>query len=275
MGGRPLSILRAVRGRIYQDFLMQSRLEEYRELLGSLRDTGYTFITMRELAAFATAGGAEGPRTCVIRNDVDSDPTTAKAMFEIDQAIGGRSTYYFRLSTMDQSLMRTMAECGSEVGYHYEEIATYAKRHGLRTRSDVEANLPRIRQEFARNMEGYRGLVGDYPKTLASHGDFANRRLGVTNTLIIDDEQRSRFGIVAEAYDAWLMARVDCRISDASYPRWWHPESPEAALRSDPKSLYILVHPRQWHPGRTENVRLTVGRIFEGCVYALRSRGRG
>lgn len=254
---------------------MPSRLAEYRGLLESLRGAGYTFVTMRELAASAAAGKTEGRRICVIRNDVDSDAKTANAMFEIDHAIGARSTYYFRLSTMDQSLMRCMADSGSEVGYHYEEIASYAKRHGLRTRSDVEAHLPSIRQEFARNMDDYRALLGVYPATLASHGDFVNRKLGVTNTLIVDDELRSRFGIVAEAYDPWLIAPVDCRLSDASYPRWWHPESPESALKSDPNCVYILVHPRQWHPGRVENVRLTVGRLIEGGVYAMRSRGRG
>lgn len=269
-----MNIRSAVWPRIYQDLLMRSRLDEYDALLGRLQALGYTFITMRDLASLSRSPTDTWTsiRLCVIRNDVDSDVRTARKMLARERLRGIVATYYFRLSTFDHDFMLEVAQSGSEAGYHYEEVATYAKSYGLGNADVVRENLSEVRKEFKRNLERFRSMTGYYPATVASHGDFVNRKLGMTNSEILDYPTRFRFGIEAEAYDERLLAPVDARVSDCSAPRWWNPESPDIALQGRPRCLYLLVHPRQWEANRTENVKLTLSRITEGARYASRTR---
>src|SRR5438105_4034276 len=130
-------MVRRIYWRFYQNFLMPSRIPEYRALLSEANAKGYESVTISSLAACAS-GRAVLPRLAlVLRNDVDSDVSTARAMFQVERALGIRATYYFRLSTLDAQLMRELQDYGNEVGYHYEEVATAAKRYGYRSSADV------------------------------------------------------------------------------------------------------------------------------------------
>jgi hypothetical protein len=68
----------------------------------------------------------------VHRHDIDSDLRTARKMFALEVKHGVQASYYFRLSTLDYGFMRDIEAAGGEASYHYEEVATYAKRHRLR-----------------------------------------------------------------------------------------------------------------------------------------------
>jgi hypothetical protein len=253
--------------RLYQNFLMRDRIPEYRALLAEARDRGYQSLTISDLADCASKRARLPPLSLVLRNDVDSDCATARRMFEVDKAFGIRATYYFRLSTLDAELMRDIQLYGAEVGYHFEEVATAAKRHGFRDAADVTAHLSSIRESFRKNIQQYRDVAGKLPKTVASHGDFANRAIRTTNCCIIDQEIRDEFGIVGEAYDDWLNGPVTMRVADREAPTWWSPMPLAAALTQNPKCLYALVHPRQWRANAWENIKLDVIRIGEGARF--------
>lgn len=83
------------------------------------------------------------------RHDIDTDVGGARAFFEIEKALGIRASYYFRLSTIDRDLMREINSYGSEVGYHYEELATHAKRYGLNTPAVARAHMDAITAELS------------------------------------------------------------------------------------------------------------------------------
>lgn len=259
-------MLETIRYRVYQDFLMPSRLGEYARLLTQLQEQGYTFLTVAGLAA-AVKSGTLPALACVIRMDVDTDLWTARHMFEVEEALGVRATYYLRLRPFDANLARRIAAHGTEVGFHYEELATVAKRRGLRNKADVDAFLPKIREEFAANINWFAEQVGFWPKTIASHGHFINRKLGIPNHYAIDRTLRERFGIMAEAYDDWLNAPVQARFSDVEPPAWWSPGDPDEAIRRRVPCIYILVHPRQWRANRFENARLEIERVMEELAY--------
>jgi hypothetical protein len=267
-------MLRKAGFRIYQNFLMPSRLGEYERLLKSLMKEGYNFLTVADLADCAK-GKALPPLACILRVDVDSDIRTARQMFAIERVLAVRTTYYFRVSTFDAELMRRMTAYGSEVGYHYEELATVAKRLGLRDKADLDANISQIRKEFATNIEMFAEYAGHLPTTISSHGDFINRRLGVSNYEAIDAALRERFGIVAEAYDEWLNATVQARFSDWDPPNWWRPCAPVQAISRRVPCLYLLLHPRQWQASVLENLRLDTERLSEDLLYRARSMARG
>lgn len=253
---------------------MPSRLPELRQLVTILREAGHQFLTVEEISERLLAGKLLPERTAVIRCDVDSDVRTAVDMANIVSDVGGRGTWYWRLSTLDKHAMAQVSS-HHEIGYHFEELATVAKRTGAKNSKDILALLPQIRDQFARNLEErYLPAAGNLPKTVASHGDFANRFLNQTNSIIVDQEIRKRFGIIAEAYDNWLNRPVTRRFSDAAAPLWWKPGSPLVSPPAGSDIFYVLIHPRQYAARWVENTMLDIDRLFEGILYAIRRKYR-
>jgi hypothetical protein len=242
---------------------MGSRLTEYRSLLSHIKQLGYEFRTMAEFAEAAGRGGAPGRQTCLLRNDVDSDPGGAARMFACDREAGVRATYYFRLATIDPPLMQEIVRHGGEVGYHYEEIATVAKRLGLRSKKQIDAGLDLMRREFRDNFFRFRARSGVMPRTVASHGDFANRRIGVPNHYLLTRTLMDDLGIVADAYDPRIHAELEARYADCPPPEWWRPQNPLLGLSQAPRTVSILVHPRQWTCAPALNLRLAAERLWE------------
>jgi hypothetical protein len=163
--------------------------------------------------------------------------------------------------------MHEIEEYGSEASYHYEELATFAKRHRLKHAADVLHRLPEIKDEFKRNFLAIERQLGSKITTVASHGDFANRRLKLQNTLILGDpELRAHCGIACEAYDAALMGNTDIYISDRPPPQYYYPTSPRDALGHHSR-IYLLTHPRQFETNWTENTKENLARLYQSLVW--------
>jgi hypothetical protein len=256
---------------VWQSMLMGSRIHLYRALLGFLAETGYCFRTMSEFAVGADRRDPDSSPVCLLRNDVDSDPAGAALMFASDRAAGARATYFFRLSTLDTALAREIAASGGEVGYHFEEIATVAKRLGLRSRQQVDAHMDLVRQEFRENIRRFATIMGIIPRVVAAHGDFVNRHIGVPNDYLLDPELMNELGIVVDAYDPRVHANLRARFSDWPAPQWWNPADPIVSLQDRPATISILVHPRQWTCNPLLNLRLDALRLGEEVGWRWRS----
>jgi hypothetical protein len=259
--------------RVYADFLMPSRLEEYRLLLETAQRAGYRISSVGGAWRLLRAGGLDGSvRVLVLRHDVDTDPRTAAAMWEIGRHLGVESSFFFRLSTLTPALMAAITAAGSEASYHYEEVATVAKRRRLRTASEAIAALPEARDLFATNIQRLRAETGLPMRVVASHGDFVNRRLGIPNWRILEEpEFRLELGIELETYDQAFLSHLPSRHIDAPPPRGWEPSDPAAALAVGLPVVSVLVHPRQWRTDPVANARDDVARMVEGLRYQLPS----
>ena len=269
-----MSALRTAASHLYQNLLMPDRQPEYGDLLRSIAAEGYVFSTVEAFASKVLAGAVPHEPTCVLRIDIDSHPAGAARMFDMAAAEGVHGTYYFRLSTLDRSLAQGIRAQGSEVGYHFEELATRAKRQGLRSAEEIEPWVPAMRDDFRRNLALFRDAVGAFPRTIASHGDFFNRRSGIDNSRIIDRPLMDEFGILAESGEQWLTRAVTIRISDQPAPRWWYPHPPIEALARSPRILSILMHPRQWVRAPLHNTALDLQRGVEEGLYFCRRLAR-
>jgi hypothetical protein len=271
-----LTMARTVWSRVYVDFLMPSRLPAYRSMLEAALTAGYAIESIEQFWG-RIVGGTLDPdsRYLILRHDVDTDPGTAAEMWRIERSLGVRGSFYFRLSTIDLRLIEAISADGGEVGYHYEELATIAKRRRLRSRDEVVDHVPEAQELFARHLTRLRDITGLPMRIVASHGDFINRRLHVDNLEILADAAfRRKVGVDLETYDDAFMKHVTARHADAFHPVYWKPGDPLVAIDRREPVIYVLVHPREWRTAWRVNARDDLRRVAEGARYAVPSRRR-
>lgn len=261
--------MKTLLNRLYADYLMPTRLGEYESLLQRARDMGYAQLPVRRFFRELGVAGTDPGKVLVHRHDIDSDLRTARKMFALETRHGVTATYYFRLSTLDFGFMREIEAAGGEASYHYEEVADYAKRHRIRSAQEIRRRFPEIREQFVRNFNSITERLGMRMVTVASHGDFANRRLQVINhELLRDAELRQRCGIECESYDTELLRHFDIYISDREYPHFYHPMPPFQALGRYER-ICFLTHPLQWETNWIETTRCNLRRLAEEIAWRV------
>lgn len=97
-------------------------------------------------------------RFFIMRHDVDGNVGNAIEMAKIDASYGIRATYYFRMKPrlFQPQVIRTIAEFGHEVGYHYEVL------------SDTRGDFAAARELFKSNLLKLRNIAP--VKTVCMHG---------------------------------------------------------------------------------------------------------
>lgn len=253
--------------RLHQSYFMQHRMAEYRTLLKQILEHNYRFLTACQYATLIRDNNPPNVPVCILRVDVDTDPCGAGRMFEVEQELGVRSTYYFRLSTIDRALIARVALHGSEAGYHFEELSTLAHHRGLRRGFDIALIRDELRRGFRNNVERFCELTGVTPRTVAAHGDFLNRRLGVMNNAFVDRQLLDEVGIIAEISQIGLWQRGTARVADRPAPVWWQPCPPQIMLKKSPPVLWLVLHPRQWIGNWRANLRADLSRAFAEAEY--------
>jgi hypothetical protein len=257
--------------RIRRDYLFAPRHEEYRQILTVAAERQYQ--TMSLLEFYSRRAELAGQKVLALRHDVDTyNRKGVRLFFDLEREFGVSATYYFRLKTFGMAGMVTeILEYGSEVGYHFEEPATLAKRSRITSCRELQddANRRRIDQMMTRNIQSINTKLGIQIQSLCSHNDFYNRRLGVENHAFLSDQVRQRFSILFEAYDPSFKGSFDECISDVTDNAWlWHGDrSPVQSMLEGVPRLYVLTHPRQWHPAPIANTRENAKRLFQELYY--------
>lgn len=248
--------------RIYSDYLMPSRFEEYEKILLASKRNGYVHLSVRDFCEQLEHDDIP-KKVFVHRHDIDTDVKTARKIFEIEKKHGIHASYYFRLSTLDFKLMREIEDFGSEASYHFEEIATYAKCNHIKDPNIVRKSMISIREDFFKNLKMIEKNLEKKITTVASHGDFANRKLKIVNFELLNDDFRKQCGLKCECYDEILMKNFDARISDKPYPVYYSPCSVFDEIANGKKHIYFLSHPRQWNTSFYDNTKENFTRLIE------------
>lgn len=253
--------------RIYSDFLLPSRISEYKRILQLALDNGYTHLTLSE-QIHHIKNNTLPAKVFIHRHDIDTDITTAKRFFIEEQKLGVKTSYYFRLSTIDIQLMQEIHASGSEVGYHYEEIAQYCKDNNIHGWDQVLEHMPVIRAKFVENFNALQNKLGFKIKSIASHGDFVNRILKHQNNELLTPEIRKQLGVELEGYDNILVDSYNYIQSDKPYPQFYRESTtPEQAILKGIPVIYLLTHPRHWHKNIWVNIKDNLLRVKEGWLY--------
>lgn len=172
---------------------MDFTLSRYRSLLTSLKQAGYTFQPYAEYLA------SPAEKVVILRHDVDKRPHNSLVTAQIENELGIRGTYYFRIvkSSYNEEIIKQIHHLGHEIGYHYEDLSLITKTY--RT-PNTEHRLPNTILEiailsFTRNLDRLRKLAPI--TTICMHGSPLSR---YDNRLIWDHYNYRDYGIIGEPY---------------------------------------------------------------------------
>lgn len=251
-----------IKNRIYSDYFMKNRFEEYEEMIKMFLDNGFLFAPIKDIDSLDLVNN----KYIFLRHDIDSEPKVAEKMFNIEQKYGICTTYYFRLSTLDVNLARKMISKGVEVGYHYEELAEYAKMNKIKDGREIKKHIEDIEKIFIDNTVNFEKQVGFKMETVVSHGDWMNRTLGVTNKVIVTKSIKSKLNLKFEGYE--IENKLDFRLADRGYPQFWVPTKPEDVLKDKNMRIgLLLIHPRQWCSAPIDRFKQDFSRVYEAIRY--------
>lgn len=255
--------------RIYSDYFLPSRLGEYEKLNKYALDNDYQFITILEHYRNILLNQQSDKKIFLHRHDIDTDVKTAKRFFEVEQRLNIKASYYFRLNTIDIGLMNEIHAYGSEVGYHYEELATFCKLYKIKNWELAKLKIPEMQVLFENNFRNLEQKLNFKIDSIASHGDFVNRFLGKSNYEIIDEGLMKKLGIQLEGYNNTLLDSFTDTLSDKPYPKFYRDKTPEFCINQKSKVIYLLTHTRHWHVARLENTSDNLKRFIQGIKYKL------
>jgi hypothetical protein len=95
----------------------------------------------------------------------------------------------------------------------------------------VYKHFESIKTDFKNNFNKIKQQIGYKIRSVASHGDFIKRKLGIYNyEILFDKNLRANLGIYVEAYDDILFRNFDVYICDRPYPQFYAPISPLEAI---------------------------------------------
>jgi SAM-dependent methyltransferase len=224
--------------------LSPARWSEYDQLLSTARELGWATM---DLEQWLTAGGVRG-RVLIIRHDVDQNPAAAIRMARLDDHHGVRGVWYFRWRTASPAAVARVVELGGRVGLHYESLTRLALERGL-TAAEIDAPLiAAARQELRREVAAFTRRFGPI-ESISAHGD--TRVPGVSNQILLADEDASSFGIRFDANQALSRHRLALWMTDRSGPEggWEHRAQADEVLRRVDGPILCLTHPNNWCSG--------------------------
>lgn len=255
--------------RLKADFLLPNQSERYASILQTALEAGYNIIPHSEFYEKAQNNKLNDGKWFLVRHDIDSDPNYCRQWLKVEAQLKVRVGYYFRLCTLSPSMIRLVQEAGHDCGYHYEELADYAKAFKIKSADEIRRKFPEIRKKFVLNFKQILPVFNDQIPFICSHGDFANRALGVNNWEIITEDLKEELGIRFECYETIFVNNYSINISDGTYPNIFKGDiSPEEAIRGDFPIIHLLTHPRYARANPYWNIKQNIERIIQGFQYA-------
>ncbi len=178
---------------------MDFTIDTYKKLLDHLIQAGYNFQTFSEFL--------EKPedKVVLLRHDVDDKKLNSLEFATIQQNLGIKGTYYFRMvpQSFDEGVIKKIADLGHEIGYHYEDMDFASSKFEVRSPPAGRAGS-KLREEdlfdtaieiFEENLEILRKI---YPiKTICMHG---SPRSPFDNKALWKKYKYKDYGIIGEPY---------------------------------------------------------------------------
>ncbi|MCT7528523.1 hypothetical protein N5T79_05145 [Aliarcobacter cryaerophilus] len=122
--------------------------KKYNELITAIKKNGFTTYTILDYYN-AVKNKDVANKFCIMRHDVDGNVENALKMALLENFLGIRATYYFRMkgNLFNADIIAKIAELGHEVGYHYEHLP------------DANGNIQKATEIFKSNLSKLRNIA--------------------------------------------------------------------------------------------------------------------
>jgi hypothetical protein len=156
-------------------------LNIYKSLLVELIKANYRFVTFAEFVQEPD----KKEKTIILRHDVDKKALRALRTAEMENDLGIKGTYYYRVvkNELPKEVIELIAKLGHEVGYHYDDL------------NDAGGNMERALDLFQKNLAKLRELAPI--KTACMHGSPLSK---YDNRNLWQKFDYHDFGIIGEPY---------------------------------------------------------------------------
>ena len=264
----------------FRKHLTDFTLRRYRQLLESLLQQGYHFLTFEQYCVSSTASSAsdlqaEGRSTAsaifrpkadlptkyiLLRHDVDLKAANSLATAQIEHELGISASYYFRVvpQSNQPDIIRAIADLGHEIGYHYEDMAI------------MQGDTTKAYAHFQQQLTYFRQF---YPvRTICMHGaptsqwdgkdlwkHYNYRDLGIIGEPYFDIDFSQMF-YLTDTGRCWDGYKVSVRDKIPVYQDQWNAQGLVYHATNDiihaaeqgslPPCIMITTHPQRWtdHP---------------------------
>ena len=159
---------------------MDFTIKKYQALISTLKESGYRFVTFSEYLQNKLEG-----YVIIMRHDVDEQAHNALKMAKVENELGIKATYFFRIAKQSNKpdIIRQIVAMGHEIGYHYEDLST--------ANGDYEKAIVTFRE----HLEYFRTF---YPVTVVCmHGSSTSK---YDNRLLWQKYYLGSFGLIGEPY---------------------------------------------------------------------------
>jgi hypothetical protein len=237
------------RVKLFLNYLRNDRVKEYERILLYAKKQGYELISLRD---YVSGNFSKNTKLMILRHDIDEVSNGASKMFSVEKKVSAKASYYFRNSTLDIGLAKSIEEYGSEASLHFETIADYVKRRGIKTKEQLfkEDFVPECINKLKLNLHEFRSN-GLQCKTIASHGEFENRLVKTPNNYLTENiSSYEELDIQMEAYNKNLIDQINCYISDTVLEinnGYRYGLTPSDAIKKNYSVILFLTHPNHWH----------------------------
>jgi len=254
---------------------MQDRdftISTYKQLLQEFKKSNYQFFTLEEYISLPNHPFTSSPSLpfVILRHDVDRKPQNSLRMAKLENELGIKASYYFRIGKKSNQpeIIKQIAELGHEIGYHYEDL-TYAN-----------GDYNKAIKQFEKNLNYFRKF---YPvKTMCMHGSPLSKW---DNRDLWNKYDYKEYGIIAEPYFDLNFNEI-FYITDAS--RSWNNE--KVTLRDKVKSnfnikinsgfdiitllnknklpnkILLNIHPHNWTDNKAEWYKILLWQSLKNSI---------
>jgi hypothetical protein len=172
---------------------MDFTIKKYKTLLKTLLKQEYYFQTFQDFLE------APESKSIILRHDVDKLPENSLQFAQIQNELGIKGSYYFRIvpQSFNKEIIEEIASLGHEIGYHYEDIdltVKSMKNEKLTINKEKEIANKAI-ELFEKHLDQLRKHCP--VKTICMHGSPLSK---YDNKLLWKYYNYKDFGIIGEPY---------------------------------------------------------------------------
>lgn len=236
------------------------------ELLNALKSKNVHFTTVRDYY--------QNPRadSVILRHDIDDRKTHALTFAKIQNQLGVKGTYYFRVvkESFDPEIISEIESLGHEIGYHYEDM-DFAK-------GDIDLAF-KLFQEHLKKLRSVANI-----DTICMHGsprsDFDNksvwRKYNYKDSVILcepyldfDFNQLFYITDTGRMWDGNKYSIRDYITSQREWPRYHSTQDIVLAIKENnfPFPVMFNLHPQRWSNNNylwtTELVQQSIKNLFK------------